>query len=202
MRLKLENIFVLLSLVIDAGGAIAQQIETARPVERIESAASSAQVYLIPEYFRLTSDAEVLAGPALGFGFDYEFTPKWAAGVEVKHAYSGISGLFVSTLFRGRYAITGAFKPKSESVRVKGWPLIEYNEFQLSGWRGEFHIVNYSVFTSQSEVPFTGFGFAGTYEWVYNERYSLEPGGSIDQTANSQQSVQALRLFCRIKMRL
>ncbi len=190
--------------MMSSSHGLAQQVEAVKKVEVAAVDALNTQVYLLPEYYRLTSSSSDsrMAGMSIGVGLDYEFSDSLAGGAEFKHAYSGISGLFASTVFKLRYALTGRFRATRRNVRVKGWSAVDYQEYHTGGLRAEAHIANYSVFTSQSEVPFSGFGFGATYDYAVAQNYSLEPGVAWEYTSNSRQSIQALRWFCRIKYRL
>lgn len=173
-----------------------------KAVEESVAQQSHVQIYVVPEYYRLTSEGLTLSGPDLGFGAEYALNESWAGGIEVKHAYStsGFSGLFLGTIFKGRYAVTGSFVSRRKDIRVKGWPMVENSEAQEGGIRAEIFLANYSVFSSQSEVPFSGFGIAGTYEFAMGKKYTAEPGMAFDQTSNLRQSLQSVRFFLRLKM--
>ena len=162
------------------------------------------ELYFTPEYYRLVSEDSLLAGPSFGLGFDYELTEKWAVGAEVKHAYSsgGFTGLFIGTNLKGRYAVTGSFWARQSELRVSNWAVVNQQQFHQGGIRAEVQITSYSIFTSQSEIPFTGFGFAGMYEQPLGETFSFEPGLALDFTSNAKQSVQSTRFFLRAKMRI
>jgi len=193
---RLLSVFLVLGLIggyyahaeeAESSGAIREEIEFKR-----------LRFGLIPEVTQVTINGVNLMGYGAGAYAIHALSDSWALSGGLRQSFTltgGLGALFTEFNFRLVYAITGSLLVQRTSLFHSGERVYQATDYTRGGIRAQLSANQYLFNGSQNVVPFSGIGFAVSYELPSRNQYSFTFGAKYDLLSNGKLLLTPIQIF-------
>ena len=157
------------------------------------------------DYYNYDLDSINLSSSGLGFGIEIPIRSWLNLGILSQQAFSSqdnFATLFTTFAFRAQFALSGNFKHADHEFISNSRRYLKFESHNPGGFRAAIGMKQSSFNTSESAVPYSGFGGQLAYDFPQWGSTVYRIGIDFDRLTNSANIITSRRAFLETKILL